>query len=223
MEVKISDVLKVEFVLVGFGLLGRAGEFEAFRARYPEARISGNSVNVDVVSNVSEQGKAISLDRDRITMELFPSRSTIRREYPQDLGSFGHLADITSDAINITAIRGQHLRAYGFNLDIVFAPESSAPAHVFLAKKLFKSVELMGKGEDIIGGSARIVYLHNEDQWQVTLEPRFGDPATPNVYLNLNLHKDRQQLPTKEELNDSLVRIWEQAKTLVDTLDHQEC
>ena len=221
MAIEFGDVLKADLVLVGFPLLDRPGELEEFRSKYKEARISGGGVNIDVQSNKAEQGQVVTLDRDRITLELFPSRAVIRREYPNDETDLEQMAEVAHQAISITAIRGKALRAYGFNLDLIYDQDSGRSAFGYLADRLL-SVGVKQKNDwHFLGAATRVTYLAGDEQWQMAIEPRFGDPLTKTVYLNVNLHKPESQLPELDTIKGSLMKIWEQARGFANFLDLQ--
>ena len=222
MAIEFGDVLKADLVLVGFPLLDRPGEIEAFRAEYKEARISGGGVNIDVQSNKAEQGQVVTLDRDRITLELFPSRAVIRREYPTDEVDLTRLAEVAYHAISITAIRGKMLRAYGFNLDLIYDQDSGRPAYGYLADRLLSGGLQQMNEWQLSGAATRVTYFSGEDQWQIAIEPRFGDPLTNTVFLNVNLHISASQLPDLDAINDSLKQVWKWAHDFANFLDLQE-
>ena len=221
MAVWTNEVLKVELVLVGFPLIDRPGELEAFMARNRTARISGSTVNVDVPSNVTEHGQQVTFDRERIILELLPSRPSIRREFPSDdSADLVRLAEVYDQVLSITSVRGKTLSAHGYNIDMVCEQNSGQSAHEYLGNKLFA-----GKTPDtewqLIGGAGRMTYSQGGEQWQVVVEPRFGDTMTPLIYLTMNFHQNGPSLPTGEEVTPSLKSIRAQAEKFMQYLDGQ--
>ena len=220
MGIEFEDVLKADLVLIGFGLLSTPGEFEEFRSAVgTDATVAGHGMTIDAQTNVAEQGRAISLNRDRIILEIFPSRSTIRREYPTNAGDLLRLAEVAWQAISNTRNREIGLRAYGYNLDLVYSQDSEPLAQEYLASRLFSNDLPLREEWQLMGGAGRIIYREGENQWQFTLEPRFNDAATSRIFLTVNLHKDKQEIPSESEMNESLEEVWQQARKFAMLLD----
>ena len=221
MAVWTSEVLKVELVLVGFPLLDRPGELEAFMANNRTARISGSTVNVDVPTNVTERGQQITFDRERIVLELLPSRPSIRREFPSDdPADLVRLAEVYDQILSITSVGGKNLSAHGYNTDLVCEQDSRQSAHTYLGNRLFAGWTLDTEWQ-LTGGAGRMTYNQGGEQWQVIVEPRFGDTVTPLIYLTMNLHRNGPSLPTGEEVISSLKSIRAQAEKFMQYLDGQ--
>lgn len=219
MTVKVEDVLKVDFVLVGLELLNDASAYETFRdAVGTDVVVSGHGVSLDARTNVTEFSRSVSLNRDRITLDLSPSRSTIRREYPSE-AELRRLAEVSGHAIGKTTVAGQHLRAFGYNLELVYDQDSGEPASKYLADRLFSSSIPIQDDWELIGGGAKMVYNEGGNQWQFTTEARFNEPGTTKVFLNLNLHKDQQEPPTPNQIENHLQAIWDQAHLFASLLD----
>ena len=66
-----------------------------------------------------------------------------------------------------------------------------------------------------------MIYKEGENQWQVTVEPRFNEPTTTRVFLSLNLHKENHEPPSEEEIKESLVNAWTQARDFAFLLDNK--
>ena len=212
MSIKYEDVLKAELVLVGFSLLNNPQEFEAFRSQAEtDVVISGQTMTIEALTNVAEAGRTISLNRDRIVLDISPSRASIRRDYP-DKNDLARLAQVAALAIDLSPSSRQNLRAFGYNIDLVYNQDSGEPALRYLAGRLF-SGGLPRRGEwDLVGGAGKMIYKEADNQWQITVEPRFNEPGTTRIFLKLNLHKDRREPPTKGEIEESLRNAWTQAR-----------
>ena len=219
MSVSDESILKANLVLAGFELLDRPGEFEAFRSIYKEARLSGQGVNVDIRTNVAEQGRTITLDRERIHLELFPSRSMISREFPTGKEDIARLGEVASMAMSVTSVRGKRLQAYGYNLEMEYTQDSGRPANRYLAERLFRSKPFQTVGLELVSGSGLFVCMEDGNQWSFRLEPRHSDTATAQVFLSLNFHVPKQSLPQDEEITQSLVRVWERAHEFAAAMD----
>ena len=219
MAIIFKDVLKAELALVGLGLLNNSQEFEGFRSRAQTDVVnSGQTITIEALTNVAESGRSFSLNRDRIVLDISPSRASIRRDYPseQDLG---RLAEVASLAIEQSSSGRENLRAFGYNIDLVYDQDSTTPASQYLAERLF-SEELPRRGEwNLVGGSGKLTYSEGENQWQITVEPRFNEPNTSRVFLTLNLHKEKQVPPSESEIKESLMEAWAQAHDFAVLLD----
>ena len=120
MAIQIEDVLKAEMVLVGLGLLSSPQEYEAFRSQAKtDVFISGQTMTIEALTNVAEAGRTISLNRDRIVLDLSPSRSSIRREYPSK-GDLERLAEVAALAIEQSSQGRENLRAFGYNIELIY-------------------------------------------------------------------------------------------------------
>ena len=221
MTIEFQDVLKTDLVLVGLVLLQQPEELLAFRnAANADVVASGQSMNIDPVSGVTEPGRVLSLDRDRITLNLTPSRSVVRRDFPheQDLR---RLAEVTHHAIRTTSLenQSQSLTAIGYNLEMVYEPSSGLPATRYLAQCLFSDVLSSRSGWNLVGGGGTVVYEENENEWQFSLQPRFREPTNTRIVLGLNLHQRRDSIPSEDEMVGSLQQIWEQSRAFANLLD----
>lgn len=216
MAANIEDVLRVNFVLVGFPLLSTQEETDAFRqAVGTEIAMAGAGLVTNIPSGVTEPGRTFTLNRDRITLDLSTSRSMINRDYPsrEDLTRLSEIADLAIKCTNDT----QQPRAFGFNVDLVFDQDSCAPALSYLGERLFKA-DLGNEGWKLFGGSGKLTFADNNRRWMVTIEPRFGEEDASRVYFSLNLHHNESRLPTKDEIWDSLGEVWDQAYSFVQRL-----
>ena len=219
MAVEFEDVLKAEVVLVGVGLLNTVDAFEAFRAAIKtDTLVSGHTMAIDAQTNMAEAVRIISLNRDRIALEISSPRSTIRREYPEEK-DLDRLAEVSGQAITKTTLTGQNLRAFGYNLDLVYDQDSGQLAAKYLADRLFSNDIPHRKEWQLVGGASRMVYKEGANQWQITVEPRFNDPTTTKIFLTVNLHKDKNVPPEQCEIRDSLQEAWQQARMFVCLLD----
>ena len=217
MAVEFQDAIKADLVLVGLGLLGQPSEFESFKQVVRTDVTVGHSMVIDAQTNVTEPGRAISLNRDRIILEASPFRSTIRRDYPE-LRDLDRLAEVAGHAISLTEnVNG--LRAFGYNLEIVYDQTSEPTAQLYLATRLLAGQLPYRDTWKLIGGAARAIYAEGDNQWQISLEPRFNDPSTTKIFLQLNLHKDETSPPAEHEIRTSLHQAWEQAQDFAHRLD----
>ena len=54
------------------------------------------------------------------------------------------------------------------------------------------------------------------------LEPRFNEQDTTKIFLSINLHRNEQRLPDKNEIRDSLCETWDQVHEFAIRLDKKK-
>lgn len=221
MAASVQDVLKANLVLVGVGLLSKSEEHTAFvNAVEADVVVSGTGIALGIPAIAPESGRRLTLNRDRITLELFPSRSVIEREYPT-LEELGRLAQVAGFAIAKTNLSGQGLQAFGFNIELVYNQTSGDSALRYLGQRLFAPVFPGNTGQILVGGAGRLIFEDGEGRWTVTVEPRFGDEAETRVFMSLNLHIVSQKFPEEAEVKSSLEKAWHKAHSFVEHLDQK--
>ena len=108
-------MFKADLVLVGVGLIKTTEELTAFRSAVKSDVQAVPSVTTDLPSGVTRTGGSLTINRERVALDLTPARSVIRRDYPiQD--DLTRLAQIASLAITNTDLADQNPRAFGYNL-----------------------------------------------------------------------------------------------------------
>lgn len=223
MTAKVQDVLKANLVLVGVGLINNREELEEFdRAVNSEIRIDGGGMMVNAQAMMTEPVRAITIPKDRISLELSPTRSVISRDYPlrDDLN---RLAMVAGRAINSTDLNASKPRAFGFNIELVYDQDSEAPAFGYLAERIFAHDFPINKEWKLIGGAGRLLFNNREGNvWTVNVEPRFNDQSTTKVFLTLNLHVDQQRLPNEDEISRFFLEVWDQAYSLAEMIDKHD-
>ena len=219
MAVTTPEVIKASLVLVGLHLLGTPEQIESFkRAIGTDVQLSGVGMGVNMQTGVAEPGLALALSRDRITLDLSASRSMINRDYPsrEDLP---RLAEVAGQAISNTLVAEQQLRAFGFNVELIFGQQSAATAFEYLSKRLFDVGPLGNEGWQFVGGAGRLVFNDIGRRWTISLEPRFNDETESRVFLSVNLHKAEHTPPGEGEIRDSLDEIWDEVHNFIQRLD----
>ena len=219
MTVVIEDVVQVNLVLVGINLVNTPENIEAF----------SNDASTDLTVTAIGVGanpinRTIEMHRDRISVTVTQDRSVIARDYPAALGDLQRLTEISVMAISNTDFEGQQLRAFGFNIDLVFEHGSEVSAIRYLSDRLFKPGLMRGEGFSLLGGSASIFLQKNDLYWRANLEPRFGDNNALKVFLSLNLNRSETDLSilTDTEIRVSFDMLWEEAHNLVNRLDAED-
>lgn len=218
MPVEVRDVLKINIVLVGFGLLNNAEDVRAF----------SNAVKSDVVptaeglvfgfsNSPAGLGRKLALQRDRISIDLTPDRTAIEREFPAE-SDLDRLAEIYEQAVKNTKSK-RDLRAHGYNLELVFDQTSGLSSLRYLGDRLFGSTNVALEDWVLAGGSGKLVFDSPAGRWTVLIEPRLNDENSKRVFLNLNLHKADSQLPELNEVRRTFTEVWEKAHYFVKHLD----
>jgi hypothetical protein len=228
MSLKIEDVLKVNFTQVGVQLLSGPQERAAFNS-HVGAEVS-EAVGEGITFGVSPSGftsplpmvaqpHVLMLQKERTTLELIPDRSTITRDYPENIGAIDRLSDVAGYAIEMSDIESQEQRAFGFNIEAVYELTSGEKAFQFISSRVFAPHLLRDAGYTLVGGSPRLRFLRGEQIWNITLEPRFGDPDSNRVFIRLNLHKDGSEIPSKDLIKESLREVWGQSHAIANSFN----
>lgn len=218
MVAEVQDVVKTNLVLVGVGLLSELEDFKSFSdAVGTDVVVSGGGIILEMPTSIPEPGRTLSLNRDRIVLDLAVSRSVISREYPA-YHDLGRLAEVAGYAITRTSSK-KPLRAFGYNIELVYNQTSEGSALEYLGKGLF-SPDLQGNvGWKLLGGAGRLIFEENGARWLATIEPRFNDDSSSRVFLSLNLHRSDPGYPEESEIEASLQQVWDQAHSFVELLD----
>jgi hypothetical protein len=169
-------------------------------------------------ATVSDTGLVFNLHRDRIQIVSAQSRTTIERQYPtfEDLG---RLAEVAGYAIDLTDLDEQTQTASGFNIGLVYRHPEEVASQRYIAERLFHHERFGMEDWTLVGGAGRISFEGNDARWSVSLEPRAEDTSGRRVFLSLNLHKDTQQVPNREEILDSLQEIWRRSRDFATQFD----
>lgn len=219
---KVEDVVSVNIVMVGFPPFDMQENFDAFRrAVGPDLQIAGAGLIANPLPGIPEPGIQLTLNRDRISIDLSPSRSIINRDYPsrEDLG---RLAEVIGKFVTYSTYDYSNPQTFGINIRLIFDPESETSAFEYLASRLF-DVEPLGRTDwRFIGGSGRLIFDEDGRRWTISLEPRFSDFEETRVFVDSNLHLYGQPLPEETEIGDLLEEVWDEVHKLVGRLDRME-
>ncbi len=220
MATTVIDVVSTNLVLVGVGLLKAPEEAERFKnALDLDLRVEVGLI-ASAQTGITEQSKTFTLNRERTSLTLSESHSTISREYPER-EDLDRLATIATQAVNCSDLSAQHLRAFGYNIEMVFDQTSNENAFLYVGRRLF-GVNPAGEPlRNFEGGAGRLVFSDTVGRHTFSIEPRFGDEITSKVFLGLNLHKNEKKLPSQEEIEKSLNDLWTEAVTFMNRLDER--
>ena len=219
MTAEVQDVLKVSIVLVGVPLLRSPEEIDKFRDDVgTEMVVSGAGLRIGIPEGNPEPGVSVALNKDRIGIDLTPSRTSVQRDYPlQD--DLSRMADVIGLAIEATDTSETSPRAFGYNIELVFDQTTGKPAIEYLSDRLFRSDLATSLGWEPIGGAGRLFFSDEASRWSLSLEPRFQDEESGRVFLSANRHFDEPRLPRTEEIQEALEDLWDQAHQFIQQLD----
>ena len=218
MVATLQRVLSTNMVLVGISLLSQSSEAEKFTSVVdPDLRLEVGAVT-NLATGESEPSRRITSDIDRIVLELLPTRSTITRQYPSP-DDLGRLAEVITAAVGCTQLDGRQPTAYGYNIETLWTQDSGQPALSYLGHRLFSNRSLGNPDWKFVGATTRVVFADGVGRWTITAEPRFNDVNEERVFVSLNLHKDEQILPVKEEIEVALNSVWEEVLAFMKQLD----
>ena len=227
MPIEIQDVLKVSVVLAGVVLLGEQRQRDKFAELANSELIAEMLVSGPVPpprptiggpANVAETGLLLNLLRDRIQLVSTPSRTSIERQYP-NFDELNRLADVAGYAIDLTDLKGQVQSACGFNIEMVYGQTEEKPAETYIAERLFSHHGFGIEDWTLVGGGGKLSFQGEDARWNFAVEPRANDPSGLKVFLSLNLHRDTQQVPNREEILDSLQKIWNRSRSFATKFD----
>lgn len=228
MSIEFQDVLKASMVLAGVVLLRDQHQRDNFAGLIDTETMSETVVSgpvppatlSDSPTSVAETGMVLALPRDRIRIELVsaPSRTSIERQYPK-LEDLERLAEVAGHAIEVTDLEGQVPIAYGFNIELVYRQTEEKPSERYIAERLFSNHQFGIEDWILVGVGGKLSFEGNDARWNFTVEPRANDASERRVYLSLNLHRNKQQIPNGDEILDSLHEIWKRSHDFAKQLD----
>ncbi len=221
MSAEIQDVLSVNLVLVGFGLLQAQPELEKFKNLISDDVQTELNVVADIANATAESSRIFTFSRDRLKLNLSNSRSTIVKEFPTD-SDLDRLAEVVALAIDCTDLVGKSTQAHGYNIDIVYSQKSGHKTLQYLGERLFNTGFLKESNWGFVGGAVRLHFDDHTFKRTITVEPRFREETSERVFLSLNLHKNESQVPTKDEIKNTLEQIWRESHEFIGRLDEHD-
>ena len=223
MPVDLQDVLKVNVVFVGIGLLDEPANLERFRDSVGSEVVPEGVMFEPHPGGAPMQGQILRLAKDRIFLESSPLRTLVNRDYPTK-DELARLAEIAGGAIANTNLGTRKPRAFGFNVELVYDQASENSALGYLAHRIFSPNVSGTQGWELMGGAGKLIFKENAHRWTVRIEPRLNEETTTKVFLALNFHVNEERLPGETEILDFLVKAWEQAHNFIERIDSNvEC
>ena len=219
MPAEIQDVLKINVVFVGIGLLNTPDEINAFSvAVAADVQMLAAGMVFGAPPILPEPGRKLAIPRERVTLDLSPARTIIEREYPSE-GDVSRLSEIAGYAVQQTAPQEGAPSAFGYNIELVFNQTTGAPSLQYLGDRLFHQGNFGADEWSLVGGAGRLIFDSSDGRWTIQVEPRFNSEETHQVFVNLNLHKAEQRLPPAEEISQSFMTAWHRVHTFVTRFD----
>ena len=213
------DVLKADLVLLGTELLGEQAEVASFKeAMGSDVEVRGAGLIANAASNETAQVRILTLERERITLELSRLRSTISRAYPTR-GDLGQLAKAAWQAIHNTSSPISTTLTFGFNVELVVDQDSEGTALGYISERLFDAEALGRNGWQIVGGAGRVIFGDGDRRWTFLMEPRFNDQAESRIFMTVNVERRQQPLPDEDGIKASLAEVWDEAHCFANRLD----
>lgn len=223
MPVTVHEIVRANLVLVGVVLLNAPDETERFRTALDADLREELGLTANLAGGLPEPTRTVAMNRDRITLTLSPSRTSIDKEYPSPedpTADFARLAEVAHCAMANTGLDPNQKATFGYNLEAVFNQDSGQPTLHYLGNRLFDAQSLGEADWSLIGGTGQIIFAdsHNR-QWTITTRPRSNDDRDHRAFLALNLHLTDQSLPSAEGIQTSLAEVWEKAKAFMERLN----
>ena len=203
------DLISTEFVIGGMCLLDTLEAIDLFGQSFPEYQWR----DISKSENGYSDGRRVSIDRLRVSLDLTPVRTTVRQEYPSDMDV---LPTIVQRAISY-AEKPLDDVAYGFNADMSFAT-GSEPAFSLIARKFVSGVP-PATDLEMIGGSVniRLSDKKNNALRNVVIEPRFRNESFNRAYLSIN-SLFHGSIPTSDGIRDGFQQILREAELFAESL-----
>ena len=208
MENHIVDIISVDLVLVGVSLINQSKELDAFIDQVEAESISTTvGISPDVSGALPAPPTTHELLRDRIKLTTSPDRTTILKEFPSLIHleeDLRRLTDVVLCAIRNTDLTEQQLRAYGYNMQLVFDPGIEESASSYIGRCLFGGQF----NWQLLGGAGQLFFSDEGRRWAFGIQPRpSNDMNTKRIYLSVNLHFEEKQIPQSSQIISSLEEL----------------
>ena len=215
----VRDVLRANIVLVGLGLLRDTESITAFSdAVDSDVILDDAGLIIGVPGGNAHSRESSEFHRERISVKLLPDRTVFEREFPTR-SSFNHLAEVLDKATESSIRQQGALRAYGYNLELVYDQTSGAPSLRYLGDRLFGQTAFVPADWSLVGATGRLFFDSPSGRWTIQFEPRFNDPNSTRVFMSINLHKEETSLPDANGVRQDFESVWDQAYDIVATFD----
>ena len=210
---RLETVLSTSLVLAGTRLLSNMDEVNDFRSRSEVGEIVV-AVAGSVGGTIQEPGYILQLGKERITLELFASQSSIKKEFPSGREELPRVAAVAQTAIDASNVENRPPEAVGYNIEMVYTQQTASPASEYISERLIAS-ELSRVGDrqwQLVGGSGKLAFEDEGRTRNLVIEPRLNDASTPRMFFSMNLHIPGNHLPDKKEIASSLLDVWKESE-----------
>lgn len=209
MATNLREIINFSLVILNLELLTSDDQVRDFRNALDGDVRPGGGVSIDAATGRTQQARTLHLDRDRININLSPSRSSITREFPSvdnltaDAERFAHIVDSALTPRHSL----EHARFdFGYNAEMVFDQDHSPTALEFLGQQLLRTERIALPNRRFVGGACRLIIADALGQWTYNLEPRFDDLRTSRLFINVNLHNAERPLPQSAQIAEAILQ-----------------
>ena len=226
MTIEVEDFLRINVVLAGIHLLSEQSQRDKF-ASLVGVEVGTQELPDTIAPPWSVPGSPIAgtmpeirlhLSKERITFQGKTSATTIERQYPA-FSDLERLAEVASIAIDSTGLTTSTLLAFGFNIEWICRQEQEQSSTQVIAEKLFSHKWRTIADWSLAGEKGTLVFVNGDTSRALRVEPRANYVSGRRIYLSLNLHRNRQEIPERGEIWKSLQEIWNNAEMLTQFLD----
>ena len=216
MAVTRTDLLAVDFVLVGAQLLSTTQEVADFGHTEDEVTVAPLRQGETPIPD----GKRLRIDKKRINIDLFADRSRVRQEYPSE-SDLPALAHLVTNMLQHSKAPLDNVRAHGYNIDLSYDQDSAPSAYSYISKRIFGTTSPIEHWH-IVGGNGAMRLVGGDGVTRnINIEPRFQDETTQRVFLTFNLHFGGSHIPPGDEIARRLSQVLEEAKAFIEALDRE--
>ena len=209
MSASLREIINFSLVILELELLASDDQVRDFRNAVDADVRLGAGVSIDAASGRTQQARTLHLDRERININLSPSRSSFTREFPSadnltvDAERFAHIVD---SAFTLREGLDRIRFDFGYNAEMVFDQDHSPTASEFLGQQFLQADRVTLPNRRFIGGACRLIIADELGQWTYNLEPRFNDLRESRVFINVNLHNAERPLPQSVQIAEAILQ-----------------
>ena len=233
MNITPQYMVKADLVMLGANLLGTPDSLSKFTEKVDDDFQQQEGLDISLSAGspggaTAGPSRTLIFPQDRITLNITAARSSISRDYPSvesvdrlkdDLGKLAEIATIAIEVSGPT-VRNS-LRAYGYNMQVVFRLRGRERAIEYLGERLFSGTIAGASGKTLVGGTASLILRDGGTQWTFAANPwPNGDPNADRVALSVNRHTENPlNFPGKDAIVRDLLQTWEEAHSFMSSLD----
>lgn len=230
MNITPQYMVKADLVMLGPNLLAVPDALSRFTENVDDDFQQQEGLDISLSAGspggaTTGPSRTLIFPQDRITLNLIAARSSISRDYPSinrlkdDLGKLAEIATMAIEASGPSA--RTLLRAYGYNMQVVFRLRGKERAIEYLGERLFSGNIAGSSGKTLVGGTASLILRDGATQWTFAANPwPSGDPNADRVALSVNRHTENPlNFPGREAIVRDLLQTWEEAHGFMSILD----